>query len=210
MSLMTNPIRVVLADDHTIVREGLRALLASADDIEIVAEAGDGREAVRLAEEHSPDVVVMDLAMPMLNGVDATRRIRQSKPRTQVVVLSMHGTDAHVRPAVRAGARGYLLKGAGLSDLLVAVRAVAQGESFYSEAIEERLQGPSDSETLTPREREVLQLVGEGRTSPEIAKLLFVSVKTVEGHRSRLMQKLGVRNVAGLVKSALRLGLVNE
>ncbi|MEM9072514.1 MAG: response regulator transcription factor [Myxococcota bacterium] len=207
---MTNPIRVVLADDHTIVREGLRALLASADDIEIVAEAGDGREAVRLAEEHSPDVVVMDLAMPMLNGVDATRRIRQSKPRTQVVVLSMHGTDAHVRPAVRAGARGYLLKGAGLSDLLVAVRAVAQGESFYSEAIEERLQGPSDSETLTPREREVLQLVGEGRTSPEIAKLLFVSVKTVEGHRSRLMQKLGVRNVAGLVKSALRLGLVNE
>ncbi|HJK95195.1 MAG TPA: response regulator transcription factor [Polyangiaceae bacterium LLY-WYZ-15_(1-7)] len=204
-------IRVLLADDHTIVREGLRALLAEESDFEVVGEASDGREAVALAEELAPDVVVMDLAMPKLNGVDATARIRKACPDTQVVVLSMHATAAHVRPALRAGARGYLVKGSGLGDLRKAVEAVARGEAFFSPAVAAIVldaDGGADEARLTSREREVLQLVGEGRSSPEIARALGISVKTIEGHRSRLMGKLGVSNVAGLVRSAVRLGLV--
>lgn len=204
-------IRVLLADDHTIVREGLRALLAEESDFEVVGEASDGREAVALAEELAPDVVVMDLAMPTLNGVDATARIRKACPDTQVVVLSMHATAAHVRPALRAGARGYLVKGSGLGDLRKAVEAVARGEAFFSPAVAAIVldaDGRADEARLTSREREVLQLVGEGRSSPEIARALGISVKTIEGHRSRLMGKLGVSNVAGLVRSAVRLGLV--
>ena len=204
-------IRVLLADDHTIVREGLRALLAEESDFEVVGEASDGREAVALVEELAPDVVVMDLAMPKLNGVDATARIRKACPDTQVVVLSMHATAAHVRPALRAGARGYLVKGSGLGDLRKAVEAVARGEAFFSPAVAAIVldaDGGADEARLTSREREVLQLVGEGRSSPEIARALGISVKTIEGHRSRLMGKLGVSNVAGLVRSAVRLGLV--
>lgn len=203
-------IKVLLADDHKIVREGLRSLLAKADDVEIVGEADDGNKAVDLAQELEPDVVVMDLAMPNLNGVDATERIRRALPKTKVVVLSMHATDAHVRPAIKAGAVGYLLKGAGLDDLLTAIRTVHGGKTFYAPAVEEMLkQEKPPSERLTTREREVLQLVGEGRSSPEIAKLLHVSVKTVEGHRSRLMTKLQAKNVAGLVRNAVRMGLVS-
>lgn len=204
-------IRVLLADDHTIVREGLRALLATADDVEVVGEASDGREALRLVEATTPDVVVMDLAMPLLNGVDATARIRAAVPKTQVVVLSMHATEAHVRPALRAGARGYLLKGAGLSDLLTAVRSVAAGDAFFSPQVAAFLLDRGEAgTTLTSREREVLQLVGEGRSSAEIGRLLHISVKTVEGHRARLMTKLGARNVADLVRGAIRLGLVSQ
>jgi len=203
-------IKVLLADDHTIVREGLRSLLAKADDVEIVGEADDGRKAVELAESLEPDVVVMDLAMPNLNGVDATERIRRALPKTKVVVLSMHATDAHVRPAIKAGAVGYLLKGSGLDDLLTAIRTVHGGKTFYAPVVEEMLkQEKPPGERLTTREREVLQLVGEGRSSPEIAKLLHVSVKTVEGHRSRLMTKLQAKNVAGLVRNAVRMGLVS-
>ena len=203
-------IKVLLADDHTIVREGLRALLSKADDVEIVGEADDGRKAVELAESLKPDVVVMDLAMPNLNGVDAAERIRRALPKTKVVVLSMHATDAHVRPAIKAGAVGYLLKGSGLDDLLTAIRTVHGGKTFYSPDVEELLkEDKAPSERLTTREREVLQLVGEGRSSPEIAKQLHVSVKTVEGHRSRLMTKLGAKNVAGLVRNAVRMGLVS-
>ncbi len=204
-------IRVLLADDHRIVREGLRALLETSEDIQVVGEASDGREALSLAQEVQPDVVVMDLAMPSLNGVDATKRLRAALPETQVVVLSMHATEAHVRPALRAGARGYLLKGAGLSDLLTAVRAVAAGDAFFSPQIAAfLLDRPDPGDSLTSREREVLQLVGEGRSSAEIARLLHISVKTVEGHRARLMTKLRARNVADLVRGAIRLGLVSE
>ncbi len=204
-------IRVLLVDDHTIVREGLRALLATADDIEVVGEASNGREALALAKTTTPNVVVMDLAMPLLNGVDATARIRAALPQTQVVVLSMHATEAHVRPALRAGARGYLLKGAGLSDLLTAVRSVAAGDAFFSPPIAAFLLDEENAgSSLTTREREVLQLVGEGRSSAEIARLLHISIKTVEGHRARLMTKLRAKNVADLVRAAIRLGLVSE
>jgi len=204
-------LKVLLADDHTIVREGLRALLASDAGIEIVGEASNGLEAVQLAERTKPDVVVMDLAMPELNGVDATARIRAASPSTQVVVLSMHATAAHVRPALKAGARGYLLKGSGLSDLLRAIRSVAGGEAFFSPAVASLLLESDDESggSLTPREREVLQLVGEGHSSASIAERLHLSVKTVEGHRSRLMVKLRATNVAGLVRHAVRLGLVD-
>ncbi len=214
------PIRVILAEDHTIVREGLRALLDVRDDIEVVAEVGDGRAAVDAVAEHRPDVIVMDLGMPELNGVDATRQIRKDYPQTQVLILSMHSGEEYVRPAIRAGASGYLLKGSGLSDLVAAVQAVARGDAFFSPAIAKivlfesrrgersgRDLAPGDA--LTNREREILQLVAEGKSSPEIAKQLQLSVKTVEGHRGRIMAKLDVHHVAGLVRHAIRIGLVS-
>lgn len=207
-------IRVLLAEDHTIVRQGLAALLAAQQGIEVVGEAGDGREAVDAALRLRPDVVLMDLGMPGLHGVDATRQIRKELPGTSVVILSMHGSEEHVRPAIRAGAAGYLLKGSGLSDLVAAIRAVAAGQSFLSPAVAKILvrdaQGDEDpAGQLTGREREILQLVGEGSSSPEIAKALHLSVKTVEGHRSRIMAKLDLHDVAGLVRYAIRVGLVS-
>ncbi len=215
---MDAPIRVLLAEDHTIVREGLRALLEGRDDIEVVGEAEDGRAAVESAKGLSPDVVVMDLHLPRIDGVEATRLIRKDSPATHVLVLSMYGTEEHVRPAIRAGAEGYLLKGSGLSDLVAAIRAVAAGNAFFSPEIakillEESRRGPGSTNErvgadLTPREREILRLVAEGRSSPEIARELNLSVKTVEGHRGRIMAKLDAKNVAGLVRHAIRLGLV--
>ncbi len=205
-------IRVLLAEDHTIVREGLRSLLAMQPEVEVVGEAGSGTEAVRLACELSPDVVLMDLNLPELDGVEATRQIREKSPNSRVLVLSMHATPEHVRPAIRAGAAGYLVKGSGLSDLLAAVRAVASGSAFFSpEVAPIVLDGPgAEGRTaeLTPRERQVLRLVAEGKSSPEIAAQLHLSVKTVEGHRSRIMSKLDVRNVVGMVRHAIKIGLV--
>lgn len=203
------PIRVLLAEDHTIVREGLEALLAAVPDVVVVGVADDGRAAVRAAEALSPDVVVMDLGMPELNGVDATRQLRAACPRTQVVVLSMYSGEEHVRPAIRAGARGYLVKGSGLSDLVTAIRAVHAGEAFFSPAAAKVLIDDGPEEELTGREREVLQLVAEGCSTAEIARRLHLSPKTIEGHRGRLMTKLSVGNVAGLVRHAVRLGLVD-
>jgi DNA-binding NarL/FixJ family response regulator len=213
-------IRVVLAEDHTIVREGLRALLDSRDDISVVAEAADGDAAVQAALQHKPDVVCMDLNLPGLNGVDATRSIRQQLPETHVLILSMYSTEEHVRPALRAGAEGYLVKGSGLADLVAAIQAVASGNAFFSPQVAKVVLDASHksaggapladrtSADLTPREREILKLVAEGRSSPEIAKDLNLSVKTVEGHRGRIMAKLDAKNVAGLVRHAIRLGLV--
>jgi DNA-binding NarL/FixJ family response regulator len=216
MNAAPDPIRVLLADDHTIVRQGLGALLAGHQGIEIVGEAEDGREAVAAALRLKPHVVVMDLGMPGLNGVDATRQIRRESPETYVVILSMHGGEEHVRPAIRAGASGYLVKGSGLSDLVAAIRAVAAGEAFLSPAVTKILlrdaQGGDEEGgvgPLTGREREILQLVGEGKSSPDIAKLLHLSVKTVEGHRSRIMAKLDIHDVAGLVRYAIRMGIVS-
>ena len=209
----------MLAEDHTIVREGLRALLDVRDDIEVIAEVADGRAAVEAVTQHKPDVVVMDLGMPELNGVDATRQIRKDFPATQVLILSMHSGEEYVRPAIRAGASGYLLKGSGLSDLVAAIQAVARGDAFFSPAIakivlfesrrgERPNKEPTPGDALTNREREILQLVAEGKSSPEIAKQLQLSVKTVEGHRGRIMAKLDVHHVAGLVRHAIKIGLV--
>jgi DNA-binding NarL/FixJ family response regulator len=216
---MTAPIRVILAEDHTIVREGLRALLGARDEIEVVAEVGNGRAAVDAVGEHRPDVIVMDLGMPELNGVDATRMIRERHPDTQVLILSMHSSEEYVRPAIRAGANGYLVKGSGLGDLVSAIAALARGEAFFSPAIAKillqesrRAEAPkraAPSDGLTNRERQVLKLVAEGKSSPEIAQLLSLSVKTVEGHRSRIMTKLETHNVAGMVRHAIRIGLVS-
>lgn len=216
----TEPIRVLLAEDHTILRQGLVALLSNQPGIEVVGEVEDGREAVAAALRLNPHVVVMDLSMPGLNGVDATRQIKKEAPKVFVLILSMHAGEEQVRPAIRAGASGYLLKGSGLSDLVAAIRAVAAGEGFLSPTVAKILlrdaQGddeggsPGSAGPLSSREREVLQLVGEGKSSPDIAKLLHLSVKTVEGHRARIMSKLDIHDVAGLVRYAIRVGLVSS
>lgn len=210
-----DPIRVVLVEDHQIVREGLRALLEGQDDIEVVAEADNGQAGVELVREFRPHVAVLDLNMPKLDGVEATKIIRKEMPGTQVLILSMYSTGEHVRPAIRAGAGGYLLKGSGLSDLVSAIQAVASGNAFFSPEVAKIVlddsrgtSGPRAGSDLTPRERQVLKLVAEGKSSPEIAGELGLSVKTIEGHRGRLMAKLETKNVAGMVRHAIRMGLV--
>ena len=213
-------VRVIVADDHHLVRQGIRMLLEKADDIEVIGEAEDGLEAVELAERLTPDVVVMDVSMPRLNGVQATELIRGRLPATQVVVLSMHSDDTTVRQTLRRGARAYVLKRAVGEELLLAVRAVSRGETYLSPPIassilrdfltsSEGSDDSSDFERLTPREREVLQLLAEGRTNGMIAKALVVSVKTVEKHRASLMSKLNIHDLAGLVRFAIRHSLVS-
>jgi len=206
-------IRVLLAEDHTIVRQGLRALLGSCDDIEVVGEAEDGAQALSLARKLDPSVVVMDIGMPGLNGIDTTQQLRAELPNTQVVILSMHSGEEYVRPVIRAGARAYLLKGSDLSDLVTAIRAVHAGEAFFGPTVASLLLEPPKPRpahaSLTPRELEVVQRVAEGRSSPEIARELSLSVKTVEGHRSRIMAKLGVANVASLVRYAVEHGILD-
>jgi two-component system response regulator NreC len=207
-------IRVLLAEDHTIVREGLRALLARSPTVAVVGEAADGRAAIAEALRLRPDVVVMDLTMPDVDGVEATRAIAARLPGTAVLVLSMHGDAEHVGPAMRAGARGYLVKGVGLGELVAAIEAVAAGAQYLGRGVDDALQAraahpPSVEErSLTPREREVLTRVAQGLSSGEIAAQMDVSVKTVETHRANLLQKLAVPNVAALVRKALRLGLI--
>ena len=214
---MAGRLRVLLAEDHTIVREGLRALLDAREDMHVVGEVSDGKAAVDAALRLRPDVIVMDLGMPKLNGVDATAQIKGRLPDTKVLVLSMYSQDEYVRPAIRAGANGYLLKGSGLSDLVKAIQSVARGDAFFSPEVAkillENKRNPAEDKKrpgdgLTKREREVLTLVGAGKSTPEIAKILNLSAKTIEGHRSRIMAKLELRNVAGMVKAAIRFGLV--
>ena len=207
-------IRVLLAEDHQVVREGLSALLAAEPDIEVIAEAADGREAVVLAEEKGPDVVVMDLGLPGLDGIEATRRLSRSRPDIRVLVLSMHDDAATVDRALRAGARGYVLKGSGIAALRQAIRDVYSGKVYLSPAVSEYVlqgflkQDSGEVDPLSEREREILQLIAEGYTSREIAKRVGLKPKTVENHRARIMEKLGVHTTAGLVRYALRLGLV--
>lgn len=205
------PLQVLLAEDHTIVREGLRALLEGQPDIVVAAEATDGQSAVEQALRLTPQVVVMDLAMPGMGGVEATRQIREQCPDTRVLVLSMHESEEHVRPALRAGASGYLLKGSGLSDLVKAIREVARGNAFFSPEVARLLlhEHAEPADPLTDREREVLRLVADGRSSPQIGALLGISSKTVENHRSSIMRKLDRHDVASLVKYAIRQGLVD-
>lgn len=202
-------VRILIADDHAIVREGLTMILKFAGMV-VVGEAGDGRDAIALAEALRPDVVVMDIAMPELNGIDATRMIHERLPEAKVIVLSMHNTSEHVFRAMQAGARAYLLKESAGAGLVDAVRAVIKGECYYGEGVDAPLapvSSKSPLESLSPREREVIQLVVEGRTSAEIAELLSLSPKSIETYRSRLMVKLGVGNIPALVKFALQHGI---
>ncbi len=208
-------IRVLLADDHTMVRQGFQLILSQQSDMEIVGEAGNGREAVELAEKLQPDVVVMDVAMPELNGIEATRRVLVSAPRTRVLALSMHKDSAYVREVLRAGARGYLLKDSVDHDLVTAVRAVARGDGYLSPGVSDsvltdyRRHVTDPLDLLTAREREVLQHIAEGKTNKEIATLLKLSVYTVDAHRSRIMEKLNLHSTGELVRFAVRNGLVD-
>lgn len=216
------PIRVLLVDDHALVRAGLRALIQAFEGFEVVAEAGDGREAMRLARQIEPDVVVMDLTMPGLNGLDATVRILQEVKSTQVVVLSMHTAENYVLEALRAGASGYVVKDAAVDDLERALRAVIKGERYLSPAVSRHVlddylrlvrghgsaEPRSGSDVLTQRQREILQLIAEGESTRAIAQRLSVSVKTVETHRSQIMERLDIHDVAGLTRFAIRVGLV--
>lgn len=208
-------IRILLADDHVMVRQGFKMILAAQADMEIVGEADNGRQAVELAERLRPDVVVMDVAMPDLNGIEATRRLAASSPRTRVLALSMYKDSVYVREILRAGARGYLLKDAFDRDLLSAVRAVAAGEGYLSPAVSDavltdyRRHVSDPLDLLSSREREILQLIAEGKTNKEIATALKLSVYTVDAHRGRIMEKLNLHSVGELVRFALRHGLID-
>lgn len=208
-------IEVLLADDHTLVRQGLKALLEREPEIEIVAEAGDGRRALELIEEFKPQIAVLDISMPKLNGLEAARRIAGIAPETKVILLSMYKRTEYVQEAVRAGVRGYVLKEDAAEELVEAIRKVAEGEYYFAPPILEAIvesarRGPGDDSLalLTPREREVLQLIAEGHTNEEIAKLIHRSPETVRSHRARIMKKLGLRSVAELVRFAVEQGLV--
>jgi len=207
-------IRVLLADDHAIVREGLRALLAREADIQVVAEAGDGREALRLAQDTRPDVAALDLSMPLLNGLEAARQMAGWERGPRPILLTMHAEDRYVLEALRAGVRGYVLKKQAAADLVRAIREVASGAVYLSPGVSAvvadavRSPAPAPAEVLTDREREVLQLVAEGKTTKEIAAILGVSVKTADAHRTRLMQKLDIHDIAGLTRYAIRQGII--
>ena len=207
--------RILLVDDHAVVRQGFRMILAAQADLEVVGEAADGLEAVDLARKIEPDVAVMDVSMPGLNGIEATRRITESVSRCRVLALSMHRDAVYVREILRAGARGYLLKDAIDQDLVNAVRAVAQGQGYLSPAVSDavlsdyRKHVTDPIDLLTSREREVLQLIAEGQTNKEIATRLNLSVYTVEAHRGRIMEKLNLHSTGELVRFAIRNGLID-
>src|SRR5438876_5696309 len=213
-------ITVILADDHTVVRQGLRALLVAEGDIEIVGEAENGRQAVQLVKKFLPDVVVMDIAMPVLNGLEATRQITRAVPSTKVLVLSSYSDDEYVQQLTEAGAAGYLVKQTAANDLLKAIREAHRGNAYFSPAIAKRLRdhcrhafssgrpARKRSDYLTTREAEVLQLIAEGRANKQIAAELCISIKTVEKHRQQVMNKLGIHDVAGLTRHAIAKGII--
>jgi two-component system response regulator NreC len=213
-------IKILLADDHVVMRRGIRALLERRADFQVVAEAGDGREAVQLTELHSPHVVVADIAMPNLNGIEAARQIAQKSPQTAIVILSMHSDESYVLRALKAGARGYLLKDSPESDLINAILAVHEGKAFFSPAISKMLvedymrqlqqRGAEDSyELLTSREREVLQLLAEGKSNKDVAAMLNLSLHTVETHRSNILQKLNLHGTPELILYSIRKGVIS-
>jgi two-component system, NarL family, response regulator NreC len=213
-------LRIVLADDHTVVRSGLRALLEHHQNFEVVGEAENGRDAVSLSASLRPDIVVMDVGMPLLNGIEATAALLKQSPSTGVIVLSMYSDESYVMRALKAGARGYLLKDSAAPDLLSAIDAVSHGRSFFSPSIREllaedyvrvlRQKGQVDSyELLSPREREILQLLAEGKTNKEVAATLFISPYTVETHRGNILEKLGLHSAAELILYAVRKGIIH-
>jgi len=210
-------IRILLADDHTLVRAGIRSLVQALPGIQVVAETGDGREALSLIETHQPDVALLDIAMPGLNGLEVAAQVADNFPYVRVVILSMHATEEYVLRALRAGAVGYLLKDADTAELELAIKAVTRGETYLSPAVSKHIteyirrvgeEAHSTLERLTPRQREVLQLVAEGHTTQEIARMMNLSTKTVETHRTQLMERLDIHDIAGLVRYAVREGLV--
>jgi DNA-binding NarL/FixJ family response regulator len=225
------PLRVLVVDDHSLVRAGLRALLEKLSGVTVIGEAGDGREALKLIEAAKPDLVLMDLAMPGFNGVEATARITRSSPETRVIVVSVHGDPESVLAAIDAGASGYMSKDASFGELELAIRSVARGGTYLSPSISQHVlddyrrrvaddrevrppgQTPGGAERgllarLTPRQREILQLLAEGSSTRKMARTLGVSIKTVESHRAQLMERLGIHDVAGLVRFAIRAGMV--
>jgi DNA-binding NarL/FixJ family response regulator len=211
-------IRVVLADDHALVRAGIRALVQNVAGVEVLAEASDGRDALALIKTHQPDVVLMDISMSGLNGLEATARIAKEYPDVRVIILSAHANEEYVFQALRTGAAGYLLKDAGTAELELAIKAVARGDTYLSPAASRHLAdymrrtgGEANAvDVLTPRQREILQLIAEGQTTKEIARTLHISVKTVETHRMQLMERLNIHDVAGLVRYAVRVRLVKS
>lgn len=212
-----DPIRVLLVDDHALVRAGIRSLLEKLTGLEVVAEAGDGLEALRLVAEYHPQVVLMDIAMPDLNGLEATRRLAKDSPDVPVIILSIYSDEEHVYQALRAGASGYLLKDAAIEELEMAIRAVAQGKTYLSPPISKPVimeyvrrtnARPGPAEILSPRQTEILKLMAQGHSTKQIALELGISVKTVETHRSALMTRIGIRDIAGLVRYALKNGLI--
>jgi DNA-binding NarL/FixJ family response regulator len=206
-------IQVLLADDHTMFRQGLRALLER-EGVRVIAEAGDGREAVQLARQTAPDVAILDLTMPELNGIEAAREIAASCPRTRTLLCTMHAGEAYILEALRSGVHGYLLKSQAASQLMQAIRDVHRGAVYMSPGISRavvesyRTHGDATRDPLSQRERQVLQLVAEGRTTKDVATLLGITTKTVESHRSRIMNKLGLHQTASLVRYAIRRGIV--
>jgi DNA-binding NarL/FixJ family response regulator len=218
--------RILLADDHALVRAGIRAILRDIPNLQVIGEAGDGHDALKKIESFKPDIALVDVAMPGLNGLDIAARVAKEFPATRVIILSMHKTEEYVLQALRVGASGYVLKDANADELEFAIRAVWRGESYLSPAVSKsviddymrRLTGgpfktdpsPGPFETLTPRQREILQLIAEGHTTQEIANKLTISVKTVETHRAQLMDRLGIHEIAGLVRYAIRTGIITE
>lgn len=220
------PIRIVIADDHNLVRAGIRSLLQSIDNLEVVGEAVDGREALNLIKNAHPDVALMDIAMPGMNGLEATARAVKTFPNTRIIILSMYSNDEYITQALRAGATGYLLKDSATAELELALRAVVRGETYLSPAVSKQVvanylsRGAGTSEDpeklvgrvdpLTPRQREILQLIAEGHSTKVIARLLNLSIKTIETHRTQMMARLNIHDIAGLVRYAIRTGLVDN
>jgi DNA-binding NarL/FixJ family response regulator len=209
-------IRVLIADDHTLVRAGIRSLLEKLPDIVVLAEAANGREVLRLVVEHRPQIVLMDIAMPELNGIETTRQLTEEHPNVRAIILSIHSEEEHVYQALRAGASGYLLKGTSIEELELAIRSVARGEIFLSPQVSRpvideyirRTHASRPADNLSVRQRQVLQLIAEGKNMKQVALELGISVKTVETHRAQLMTRLDIHDVAGLVRYAIKTGLV--
>lgn len=212
---MTRPIKILVADDHAVVRQGFGRILEAAPNLQVVGEASNGREAVQLAQELRPDLVLMDVSMPELNGVEATRRLKDQSPHVKVLVLSMHKDHVYVREVLRAGASGYLLKDCSEDELVQAVRTVANGEAYLSPGVSgavladyrKHVSDPID--LLSSREREILQMLAEGKTNKEVAVTLNLSVHTVDAHRGRIMEKLDLHSIGELVRFAMRSGIVD-
>jgi len=212
-------VNVLLADDHTLFRKGVRALLSALPDVHVVAETADGREALSLIETHRPDIALVDITMPGLNGLEVAARSAKASPRTKILILSMHAGEAYVAQALSAGVAGYLLKDAADDELAMALKAVSRGDVYLSPRISKQVveryaraasAEPDPLAGLTARQREILQLVAEGRSSKEIAAVLVLSIKTVESHRGQIMERLGIHDVTGLVRFAIRVGLVSS
>ncbi|MEW5910814.1 MAG: response regulator transcription factor [Thermodesulfobacteriota bacterium] len=216
---MIKPVRILIAEDHALVRAGFCALLKTLSGIQSIYEAGHGREALEMIRTHKPDIVLMDIAMPGLNGLEAARRILEEFSQIRILILSMHSNEEYILQALRIGVSGYLLKDAGLAELELAIQAVLRGETFLSPSISKHLinqylkrtdlsEGPFKD--LTPRQREILQLIAEGNTTKEIAVKLDLSIKTVETHRTQIMDRLDIHDVAGLVRYSIRRGLISS